>query len=51
MKTALRALCIALLAVLLGGSALAASYSAQVLPSSMPVYAAKSTSAARYSPL
>ena len=48
MKTALRRLCIALLAVLLlGGGALAAGYSAQVLPSSMPVYAAKSTSAAK----
>lgn len=48
MKTALRRLCIALLAVLLlGGGALAASYGAQVLPSSMPVYASKSTSAAK----
>ena len=47
MKTALRRLCVALLVVLLlGGGALAASYGAQVLPSSMPVYAAKSTSAA-----
>ena len=48
MKNSLRRLCLALMTLaLLGGSALAASYGAQVLPSSMPVYAAKSTSAAK----
>ena len=36
-----------LMLALLGGSALAASYGAQVLPSSMPIYAAKSTSSAK----
>ena len=48
MKTALCRLCAALLMLaLLGGGALAASYGAQVLPSSMPIYAAKSTSSAK----
>ena len=48
MKRHLRKMLIALLMLaLLGGGALAASYGAQVLPSSMPVYAAKSTSAAK----
>ena len=48
MKRRLRKMLIALLMLaLLGGGALAASYGAQVLPSSMPVYAAKSTSAAK----
>ena len=48
MRRGLRRLCAALLMLaLLGGGALAASYGAQVLPSSMPVYAAKSTSSAK----
>ena len=48
MKRRLRKMLIALLMLaLLGGGALAASYGAQVLPSSMPVYAAKSTSSAK----
>ena len=48
MKRRLRKMLIALLMLaLLGGSALAASYGAQVLPSSMPIYAAKSTSSAK----
>ena len=48
MRRCLRRMLIALLMLaLLGGSALAASYGAQVLPSSMPIYAAKSTSSAK----
>ena len=48
MRICLRRLCAALLMLaLLGGGALAASYGAQVLSSSMPVYAAKSTSSAK----
>ena len=48
MRICLRRLCAALLMLaLLGGGTLAASYGAQVLPSSMPVYAAKSTSSAK----
>ena len=46
MRRGLRRLCAALvLLAMLGGSALAASYGARVLPSSMPVYASASTSA------
>ena len=48
MRGSLRRLCLALLMIsLLGGSALGASYGAQTLPSSMPVYASMSTSAAK----
>ena len=48
MRGSLRRLCLALLMIaLLGGSALGASYGAQALPSSMPVYASMSTSAAK----